>query len=437
VFQSSALNPWFAHYGATVGQNMTGMAAFVDARRAFVLGQMPTATAFAITTNSGADFAVSAPTTVLAGTGPINVRDLRIAETGFTPVVTWTSDSAWQFTMPLLPGVNAITLQGLDYTGTVAVTDTIAITNNLSAPDPRDFLRLTELHYHPANPSTAAETAVSTDDSDYEFIELQNTGAASLDISGVHFGAGIDFTFPPGTSLAAGQFAVLVRNTAAFQARYGPVPVAGVYAPDSLNNGGETLTLNDATGRLILSFTWDDDWFPHSDGGGWSMVPVNPAALATLNTAGGWGLSFQKHGNPGAANGGITGSEFAGWQFGHFTVEELANPAISGSGADPSHQGMDNFLRYAFGLTPQASPLAAMPTAVTTGGMLRIEFRRLKRAVDIVYTAETSADLGAWSAVAGTPVVLLDNGDGTETVRIETPAAGSRKFARVRVQTTP
>jgi hypothetical protein len=230
---------------------------------------------------------------------------------------------------------------------------------------------------------------------------------------------------------------VLVRNAAAFQARYGAIPVAGSYAPDSLNNGGETLTLNDATGRVILTSVWEDDWFPHADGGGWSMVPVNPSAVASLSSAAGWGLSFQRHGNPGAANGGILGTEFAGWQFGHFTAAELADPAISGSDADPAHEGAGQLLRYALGLAPQSSALSSLPTAVTTGGMLRIDFRRLKRAVDIDYLVETSAALGAWTALTETPVVLHDNGDGTETVRVETPASASRKFARLRVQTVP
>lgn len=437
VFQSSVLNPWFSHYGATVGQSMTGMASFVDARRTFVLGQINVATAFAITTNSGADFTVTAAATQLNGTAALNVKEIRVAETGLVPALTWTGETAWQFSMPLLPGVNALTLQALDYSGAVITTDTITITNNLTAPDPRDFLRLTELHYHPANPSTAAEIAVSSSDTDFEFIELQNTAAVPLDVSGVHFTAGVDFTFPAGTGLAAGQYAVLVRNTAAFQARYGAIPVAGTYAPDSLNNTGETLTLNDATGREILSFSWDDDWFPHADGGGWSMVPKNAGAVASLASAAGWGLSSQLHGNPGAANGAIFGSEFAAWQFTHFTAEELANPAISGNDADPSRGGIPNLLRYALGLTPQSAGLSSMPTAVTTAGMLRFEFRRLKRAVDISYIAETSTNAGAWTALNETPVVLQDNGDGTETVRIDTPATAARKFVRLRVQSLP
>lgn len=438
VFNASALNPWLLHYGTTVGQNMTGTATFVTNRCNYVLGQMPANVPFAITTNAGSDFTVASHTTLLQGNGWINVRDLRVAETGLMPQVTWTSETAWTFTMPLLPGANAITLQALDYSGAVTGTDTITITNSLSAPDPRDFLRLTELHYHPANPSTAAEIAVSTSDTEFEFIELQNTAPVSLDVSGVHFTSGVDFTFPASTTLAAGQYAVLVRNVAAFEARYGTaIPLAGTFSPDSLNNGGETLTLNDVTGRVIFSFTWEDAWFPHADGAGRSMVPLNPPDAASLATASGWGLSSQVHGNPGTANGAIPGTEFAGWQHQNFTATELDDPAVSSSGADPAREGITHLVRYALGLTPQSSALSRMPAAVVAGGTLRIDFRRLKRAVDLTYSVQTSGDLGTWTAQTETPVVLQDNGDGTETVRLETPAAGTRRFVRLRVETKP
>ena len=83
-----------------------------------------------------------------------------------------------------------------------------------------------------------------------KFLELRNIGAEALDIGGSYFDAGVAFTFAAGTTLAAGESIVLVRNLAAFQARYGAVPrVAGSYAPSSLANAGETLTLRDARAR--------------------------------------------------------------------------------------------------------------------------------------------------------------------------------------------
>ena len=62
---------------------------------------------------------------------------------------------------------------------------------------------------------------------------------------------------PAGLTLAGGQFAVIVRNRAAFTARYGTAAtILGEYPADSLSNSGETLTLLDVTGAVIQSFTY-------------------------------------------------------------------------------------------------------------------------------------------------------------------------------------
>ncbi|HEX8312442.1 MAG TPA: lamin tail domain-containing protein, partial [Chthoniobacteraceae bacterium] len=62
--------------------------------------------------------------------------------------------------------------------------------------DYRD-LRITEILYNAPGSGGAL-------DRDYEFLELKNLGAAPLDLSGAKFTAGIDFTFPQGTSLTPG-----------------------------------------------------------------------------------------------------------------------------------------------------------------------------------------------------------------------------------------
>ena len=98
---------------------------------------------------------------------------------------------------------------------------------------------------------------------------------------------------------------------------------------------------------------------------------------------------------------------------------------------------MTHLLRYALGLTPADSALGSLPTAVTDGSMLHIEFRRLKRALDIQYIVESSSSLTAWTPLPETPVVLMDNNDGTETVYVETPAGANRMLVRLRVETVP
>ena len=84
---------------------------------------------------------------------------------------------------------------------------------------PQDLskLALTEMMYHPPDVGL-------TNGDEFEFLELKNTGTNTLNLSGLTF-SGISFTFTNGTMLAPGQFFVLVRNPAAFAAKYPGVTV--------------------------------------------------------------------------------------------------------------------------------------------------------------------------------------------------------------------
>ena len=62
-------------------------------------------------------------------------------------------------------------------------------------------LVVSELHYHPANPTTPAELAESSDRDDFEFLEFLNIGRAALDLTGIRFAAGINFAFPNNTEI--------------------------------------------------------------------------------------------------------------------------------------------------------------------------------------------------------------------------------------------
>ena len=62
------------------------------------------------------------------------------------------------------------------------------------------------------------------DGDEFEFLELKNTGTHPLDLTGLRFSEGINYAFPVGATLAAGQFLVLVRNTNQFVAKYPGAP---------------------------------------------------------------------------------------------------------------------------------------------------------------------------------------------------------------------
>ncbi len=52
------------------------------------------------------------------------------------------------------------------------------------------------INYHPYNPTRVEELEVSADRDDFEFIELFNAGTSAIDLTGVRFELGINFTFP-------------------------------------------------------------------------------------------------------------------------------------------------------------------------------------------------------------------------------------------------
>lgn len=84
-------------------------------------------------------------------------------------------------------------------------------------------LIVSELEYHPADPSPAEQLPDgSLSDGDFEFMELKNISASTLDLSGAAFTDGIEYSFPAGSLLAPGATLVLVSNAAAFPRRHVP-----------------------------------------------------------------------------------------------------------------------------------------------------------------------------------------------------------------------
>lgn len=158
-------------------------------------------------------------------------------------------------------------------------------------------LKLTELNYHPYDPS-GSELSESGDEDDYEFIELQNTGSTSINLEGFYLADGVLFTFPDYV-LTTGAYVLVVADTDAFEARYGTgLPVAGTFE-GKLSNSGETLLLRDADNREIWSLTYEDggDWPGRADGKGSTLERED--ALLDDDSADAWRASFEYGGTPG------------------------------------------------------------------------------------------------------------------------------------------
>jgi hypothetical protein len=147
--------------------------------------------------------------------------------------------------------------------------------------------------YHPADPPSGPYS-----DEDFEFIELVNVGASPIDLGGMQFTNGVSFTFPS-YLLAPGARALVVSDQAAFESRYGAgLPVLGSYL-GHLDNGGEKLRLDSAASTVIQELVYDDAWYRSTDGDGFSLTAVDPAAdPADWSSKAAWAASTFVDGSP-------------------------------------------------------------------------------------------------------------------------------------------
>jgi hypothetical protein len=314
------------------------------------------------------------------------------------------------------------------YTGQLASTgETVELrdlSNNVVATlvvppapsDPQQWLRVTELHYHPLPPTgveLAADATLTA--SDYEYVELMNTRSAPLDVSGCSFDNGITFTFPANTTLAAGQRVVLSRKPSALALR--SPALTGVFGPytGSLDNAGERLTLRDAFGEQIISFVYDDNapWPTAPDGSGSSLVLIAP----TLNPdfAENWRASTTGHGNPTATD----------------TVAFAGDPH-----SDTDQDTLDALMEYALGTSDSsAGPFTTLEWNASTG---RITLDIAAAADDAALVLESSGDLGNWTTSGMTRTGSAALPDGRVQVSWQlAPLSGPRLYLRARATLRP
>lgn len=234
-------------------------------------------------------------------------------DAGFNLVITHTNVAGSIFytldgSDPRQPGTGAVGAGALAYSGPIVVnapTYVRARVRNGSTwsalveavfypPQDLSKLTLTEIMYH------APDVGV-TNGSEFDFLELKNTGTNTLNLSGLTFTAGVTFTFTNGTTLAPGAFCVLARNAAAFAAKYPAVSLKGVFS-GSLDNSGETLTLAHPLGVTIFSVNYNDalPWPMTADGFGFSLVQKNPNLSQAPDDGTKWRASTAVGGSPGA-----------------------------------------------------------------------------------------------------------------------------------------
>jgi len=159
-------------------------------------------------------------------------------------------------------------------------------------PRPGDLV-LSEIMYHPPGEPGA------------EFLELLNTNPTqSLDLALVRFAAGVEFTFPVGSTLAPGERILIVRDENAFEAVHGSAHVvAGEFELEgALDNSGDHITLLDSDGEVLLDFSYGDDppWPESADGDGDALALVDPFANPDHGLFSSWRSSTSVGGSPGS-----------------------------------------------------------------------------------------------------------------------------------------
>jgi hypothetical protein len=316
------------------------------------------------------------------------------------------------------------------------------------APAIAGKLAVTKLHYHPVDPSAPEIAAGYVSDSDFEYVELQNISAETIDLSGVQISVGVQFSFANAAikTLAPGERVVVVANAGAFAMRYGSgLPIAGSFT-GNLNNSGEPVRVVDGSNAVIVEFTYSDaaPWPAAVDGGGFALVLTNSAG--NLSEPASWRASYAPGGKPGA----LDVLTVADWRTLYFSPAELADPAkettLWGNSADPDLDGFSNLQEFALGSSPrsgQSRPM--MSTALHTDPATSLTFlqmscRMREGTTGIVLTPEASGDLTTWQAGPQQVGLSLPQGDGTAVITwqdtLPTPATpDGKRFLRLRITT--
>jgi hypothetical protein len=396
TFNNSYASSWASHFGSVTGSSAGGYLSFVNSRASFAMSQLPASIPFTITTSGGAGFSVSATSTVLRGNGWIDVANIEV--NGQPVALNWIDDTTWEITVLLSGGPNALALSAVNHQGGEVGTDAITVTNTgtTELADSTNTI-ISELHYHPADPSSVEINAGFIDADLFEFVEITNTGENTIDLSSVRFTDGILFGFPNGTTLAAGSRLIAVANQAAIEFRYGAATatIVGDYA-GNLRNSGEHIRLEAADASPIADFTYGDDfpWPESADGPGYSMILAGGDPTIPLN----WRPSTALGGNPGSSD----------------TI------AFSGTSAD--------ILSYALS--------SDLVVGITADAFI-LKFDQILAADDAEIIIEYSMDMLTWTVAPGIDLISRDNnGDGTATLSYQAPlplGTAPFHFARVRI----
>ena len=291
-----------------------------------------------------------------------------------------------------------------------------------SVPAASTNLVISEINYHPYKPTKVEELEVSSDRDDYEFIEFFNSGNKAIDLTGLRFDLGVNFTFSDNTILASGQYLLLIRNRDAFESRYGARNVQIQEYTGRLSNDGEQLRIVNDDSETIIDFTYNDQlpWPKPADGEG-ATLSLSGNVISNPSN---WSQSRTFGGSPGEA-------EVATIPYGEWAAINLVEEGPEG---DDDSDGVSNYLEYYFGSDPKLyadAPFAgANVQRLGEDNYLTISFPRNTLA-DASVEVEFSLDLRTWTSESKSfeTISNINTGNGVSevTIRYMKPISNNSK----------
>lgn len=180
---------------------------------------------------------------------------------------------------------------------------------------------INEIYFHP--PFVTPNVDCETDCSDLDqWIELQNTGGTTVNLSGWELSEAVDYVFPEGTEIGVGGYLIVARSRDRFLTTYPDVNSTLVVGDwlRALSHGSDTIRLRDQLRNIVNEVTYGDgkplndenpvddmddgtflgsEWPTTADGSGSTLELLHPRLNNSLGLA--W-LAGPVGGTPAAAN---------------------------------------------------------------------------------------------------------------------------------------
>lgn len=307
---------------------------------------------------------------------------------------------------------------------------------------------ISEIMYHPPNPTTAEAAAGFTDAEAFEYIVIQNIGASPISLSGLRLNGGVTFDFDTSArqALDPGQRVLIAKNAAALRLRYGNSGVDTVLGGEffgNLSNSGDSLRLeqkSDSAEIKGLAYQDKAPWPKAADGDGSSLMLINPPSNPDPKSASSWTASAALGGSPTGIPLALSYAQWAAWTF---SATQLAETARTAPGGDFDNDGWPNLMEYLLGSAPRDSfAMPALSWSVTPGEggaqLLRMTFPRNPGATGYQLQVQSSGDLSTWETTHS----LKQSSTGSDGSLLETweksqPAATPRQYMRLRAVSQP